>query len=104
VVRVSALMSVYDVFKPLRYCGEHSIVIYLAFFLPMAATRSLLLHSGVISDIGTIALIVTFAGVLGALLMYWLLRWTPLSFLYERPRMFRLKDKPKSRLVLQPAE
>ncbi len=23
----------------LRYCGEHSIVIYLAFFLPMAATR-----------------------------------------------------------------
>ena len=26
----------------LRYCGEHSIVIYLAFFLPMAATRTLL--------------------------------------------------------------
>ena len=28
----------------LRYCGEHSIVIYLAFFLPMAATRTLLLQ------------------------------------------------------------
>src|SRR3954454_22244558 len=27
----------------LRDCGEHSIVIYLAFFLPMAATRTLLL-------------------------------------------------------------
>ena len=26
----------------LRYCGEHSIVIYLAFFLPMAVTRTLL--------------------------------------------------------------
>ena len=24
----------------LRYCGEHSIVIYLAFFLPMAVTRT----------------------------------------------------------------
>ena len=29
--------------KSLRFCGEHSIVIYLAFFLPMAATRTLLL-------------------------------------------------------------
>ena len=34
----------------LRYCGEHSIVIYLAFFLPMAATRTLLLRSGLIQD------------------------------------------------------
>ena len=33
----------------LRYCGEHSIVIYLAFFLPMAATRTLLLRSGLIA-------------------------------------------------------
>ena len=33
----------------LRYCGEHSIVIYLAFFLPMAATRTLLLKTGLIS-------------------------------------------------------
>ena len=30
----------------LRFCGEHSIVIYLAFFLPMAATRTLLLRTG----------------------------------------------------------
>ena len=28
----------------LRFCGEHSIVIYLAFFLPMATTRTLLLQ------------------------------------------------------------
>ena len=33
----------------LRYCGEHSIVIYLAFFLPMAVTRTLLLKTGVIT-------------------------------------------------------
>ena len=37
----------------LRYCGEHSIVIYLAFFLPMATTRTLLLKTGLIADIGT---------------------------------------------------
>ncbi len=49
----------------LRYCGEHSIVIYLAFFLPMAATRTLLLRAGVIHDIGTVSLIVTIVGVAG---------------------------------------
>ena len=30
----------------LRFCGEHSIVIYLAFFLPMATARTLLLRTG----------------------------------------------------------
>eukprot|EP01035_Chromulina_nebulosa_P040739 gene40740-55082_t len=36
----------------LRYCGEHSIVIYLAFFLPMATARSLLLKFAGFLDIG----------------------------------------------------
>ena len=35
----------------LRYCGEHSIVIYLAFFLPMAATRTILLRAGIIPEV-----------------------------------------------------
>ena len=43
----------------LRFCGEHSIVIYLAFFLPMAATRTLLLRTAPVHDIGTISLVVT---------------------------------------------
>jgi hypothetical protein len=30
----------------LRYCGEHSFVINLALFLPMAATRTLMLRAG----------------------------------------------------------
>ena len=54
----------------LRYCGEHSIVIYLAFFLPMAVTRTLLLRTGVIPDIGLISLVVTIAGVTGALAIW----------------------------------
>src|SRR5580698_6210282 len=54
----------------LRFCGEHSIVIYLAFFLPMATTRTLLLKTGVIHDIGTISLVVTIVGVAGALAVW----------------------------------
>ena len=63
VITVSALMAKSDLFQPLRYCGRNSIVIYLAFFLPMAATRTLLLKTGWIADIGTMSRLVTAAGV-----------------------------------------
>jgi uncharacterized membrane protein YcfT len=102
VVSVSALMANSDVFKPLRYCGRNSIVIYLAFFLPMAISRAVLIKTGVISDVGVISIIITTAGVIGALAMFWAVRYTPLKFLFERPAMFRLSEKP--RVVLQPAE
>jgi len=102
VVTAAALMAKSDVFKPLRYCGHNSIVIYLAFFLPMAATRAVLLKSGLIADVGTISAIVTFAGVIGSLCLFWVVRGTPARFLFERPSPFWLA--PPKRVVLQPAE
>ena len=69
----------------LRFCGEHSIVIYLAFFLPMAATRTLLLRAGLIHDIGTISLIVTIVGVFGALAIWRGALAVGANFLFERP-------------------
>jgi uncharacterized membrane protein YcfT len=87
----------------LRYCGEHSIVIYLAFFLPMAATRTLLLKTGVIADIGTISLIVTCAGVAGALLIWRAALAVHANFLFERPDAFWIAPK-KPGAVLQAAE
>jgi uncharacterized membrane protein YcfT len=88
VIAVSALMARAHVFGWVRYCGEHSIVIYLAFFLPMAATRTLLLKTGLVSDVGVMSLIVTTAGVVGALAMWWAVRGTALKFLFERPDAF----------------
>jgi len=102
VVSGSALMAKSDLFMPLRYCGRNSIVIYLAFFLPMAATRAALIKSGLIGDIGAISVAVTAAGVIGALAIFWLVRGTALRFLFERPAAFRLV--PKRPLALQPAE
>jgi uncharacterized membrane protein YcfT len=87
----------------LRYCGAHSIVIYLAFFLPMAATRTLLLHSGLIGDIGMISLIVTIAGVAGALAIWRLALALHANFLFERPDAFWIAPK-KPEPVLQAAE
>jgi uncharacterized membrane protein YcfT len=87
----------------LRFCGEHSIVIYLAFFLPMAATRTLLLRSGFIHDIGTISLVVTIVGVVGALAIWRIALKAGASFLFERPPAFWIAPK-KAQAALQPAE
>src|SRR5246127_3225404 len=72
----------------LRFCGEHSIVIYLAFFLPMAASRTLLLRTGPFHDVGTIGLIVTLAGIVGALVLWRIALKAGARFLFERPAAF----------------
>jgi uncharacterized membrane protein YcfT len=87
----------------LRFCGEHSIVIYLAFFLPMATSRTLLLHSSLSHDIGAISLVVTIAGVVGALAIWLIALATGANFLFERPAAFWIAPK-KPRPTLQAAE
>jgi len=100
VVSGSALLAGTPAAAPLRYCGANSIVIYLAFFLPMAVSRILLLKFDVIPDIGTISLLVTTAGVVGPLILFWIVRGTWLGFLFERPAWARWESTPK----LAPAE
>jgi uncharacterized membrane protein YcfT len=102
VVALSALFAQTRLFEPLRYCGEHSIVIYLAFFLGMAASRTLLLKYGWIDDIGTVSAIVTLVGVVVPLLIYWTVRRTPLRLLFERPAPFFIA--PRKPMVLRPAQ
>jgi uncharacterized membrane protein YcfT len=106
VVSISALMAKSDLFRPLRYCGRNSIVIYLAFFLPMALSRTLLLKTGWIADIGVVSLLVTASGVIGALVLFWAVRHTFLRFLFERPQRFWIAPKAARdpALALQPAE
>jgi uncharacterized membrane protein YcfT len=87
----------------LRFCGEHSIVIYLAFFLPMASTRTLLLKTGLIHDIGTVSLIVTIVGVVGSVAIWQIALAARANFLFERPDAFWIAPK-KAGPVLQAAE
>ncbi len=102
VVTVAVLISRLSACEPVRYCGENSIVIYLAFFLPMSVTRTVLLKTGLVPDVGAMALIVTLAGIVGALAMWWSVRHTRLSFLFERPESFKLPRRPA--YSMQPAE
>jgi len=87
----------------LRFCGEHSIVIYLAFFLPMATTRTLLLRTGIMPDIGMMALTVTIIALFGALAIWQIALKAGANFLFERPAGFWIAPK-KIRPALQAAE
>ena len=102
VVSISALMAKSDAFTPLRWLGKNTIVVYLAFFLGMAASRAVLLKTGLIPDLGTVALLVTASGIAVAVAWFLAVRNTPLRFLFERPAWARLESKP--RYTLQPAE
>jgi uncharacterized membrane protein YcfT len=102
IVAAAALLARANILDLLRHAGEHSIAVYLAFFLPMAVTRIVLLKTGIVTDIGTIALLVTAAGVIGPLVLRWLIDGTRFDFLFRRPALFYI-DRPR-RPALQPAE
>jgi uncharacterized membrane protein YcfT len=102
VVTLSTILSKSDWMAPVRYCGRNSIVIYLAFFLPMAVARMALLKTGFISDLGTISVLVTAAGVIFPILLYWAVRNASARFLFVRPAWTHLR--PARRPSLVPAE
>ena len=102
VIVLAALLSKVRWFDLLRHAGEHSLTIYLAFFLPMAATRYLLLKTGLVPDLGSVSLIVTAAAIAVPLLLLFLVKNTPLSFLFERPAWLKF-DRPR-RPALKAAE
>ncbi len=69
----------------------------------MAATRTLLLQTGLIHGIGTISLVVTVAGVVGAIAIWRAAVAAGANFLFERPAAFWVVPK-KARPALQAAE
>lgn len=103
VIATAALLARFRFADALRYAGENSIVVYLAFFLPMAVTRTVLLKTGIVEDVGLIALLVTLAGVVTPLLLHVLVRdTTPFKYLFVRPDWARIDRRRAPRL--SPAE
>lgn len=102
-VLFSALIAGTLLGRPLDYAGRHAIAVYLAFFLPMAVTREIMLRLGIIDDVGVISLIVLIVAVVAPLVLERIVRNTPLNFLFVRPRFLRIApERPVARP--QPAE
>ncbi|MCX2724747.1 acyltransferase family protein [Roseibium salinum] len=91
IILTSALIVKFGRLGFLRHFGANSIVIYLAFFFPMGATRVILLKLGVL-DTGTISLIVTIVATVSPMILFWMIRKTDLGwFLFKRPRWAYLR-------------
>lgn len=93
VVIAAAFLSRFDFARFIRYAGQNSIVIYVSFVLPMAATRIALLKTGLISNIGVVSLIVTAVAVAVPLTLHAAVRNTRFKFLYERPQRFKIERR-----------
>lgn len=93
IVTIAALLSRLDAARFIRYAGRNSIVLYVSFVLPMAATRIILVKTGIIEDVGLVSLIVTAVAVAVPLMVYAAVCNTPLRFLYERPEHFKIERR-----------
>ena len=99
---LSGLLSTRNRAHPLRYAGQNSIIVYLAFFLPMAATRTVLLRFTPVLDLGVICLIVTGVAVIVPLAFYEAVKATPLRFLFRRPAWARAAYwRPRNRFPIR---
>jgi uncharacterized membrane protein YcfT len=101
IVATASMITGTRLAAPFRYCGRNSIAIYLAFFLPMAVTRTALVQSGIITDIGIVSVLTTAIAVMVPLLVERLVRNTPMSFLFRRPALAHLPAAAPAR-GLQP--
>ncbi|MEX0345693.1 MAG: acyltransferase family protein [Rhizobiaceae bacterium] len=102
IVSVASLVSGKMWSRWLDWLGRHSIVVYLAFFLPMATTRIVLVKSGLIADVGTMSLLTLIAGVSGPVILHFMIKWTGWGkFLFERPDWAKI-DKPSKNLAAAP--
>jgi len=101
IISISSLLSLMParnwLHRALSWLGAHSIVIYLAFFLPMAIARTVLLKLGFI-DIGTVSLLTTACGVVGPVILYGLIQWTGYGqFLFRRPAWAYIDQAPQKK-------
>jgi len=95
VISAGVFLSRFRVGKAIRFLGENSIVVYLAFFLFMATTRSLALRFAPELGPDAISLITTIAGVIGPVVLFFLTRNSPFRFLFRRPAWAHLNTRPK---------
>jgi uncharacterized membrane protein YcfT len=98
VVTIASLLSRIDAARFLRYAGRNSIVLYVSFVLPMAATRVFLLKTGLVSSVGFISLIVMAVAAAVPLTVHALIRNTKVRFLFERPESLKI-ERRKSKVA-----
>ncbi len=107
IIAISALINLMSdknwLHRGLSWLGAHSIVVYLAFFLPMAIARTVLLKIDIF-DVGTVSLLTTASGVIGPVILYGLIQWSGYGkFLFRRPAWASIEREPEKKMAADAA-
>jgi uncharacterized membrane protein YcfT len=93
IISLGALAEMLQFAHWIRYLGQNSIVIYLAFFWPMKFFAFILAPVAIFhSNPGLFASAITILGLLGSLSLFWVINWrTKDRWLFRRPAWLTLK-------------
>jgi uncharacterized membrane protein YcfT len=99
---IGALLSKLPIMNWLRWLGEHSLVVYVSFTLPMSIFRGLAMWSGLLTETGPLSLAVLIVATASPVLLYLVIKRLNFGlFLFERPRWARIA-KDHSSVVAPP--
>lgn len=106
IVFAASLLVQNSIVSPLTKLGANSIVVYLAFFLPMIIMRLLMLKFTPWIDAGTMAFVGTLVAVVSPMIGYWIIEKIRFGhFLFHRPAWAIIAEAPsRTRAALAPAE
>jgi len=94
---LAAFVSRFNLMNWLHWVGSHSIVIFLAFGLPLGLSREILLRFNLIDNIGIFSLVILLVALIAPLILYWLVQKTGYGkFLFERPAWAHISSTKQS--------
>lgn len=93
---MGALLSKLSFMNWLRWLGEHSLVVYVAFTLPMSIFRGLAMWSGLLTETGPLSFAVLVVATASPVVLYLIVKRLGFGvFLFERPGWARIaEDRP----------
>jgi uncharacterized membrane protein YcfT len=92
-----ALLSKLSFMNWLRWLGEHSLVVYVAFTIPMSLFRAAAMWSGILTETGPLSLAVLMVATASPVVLYLIIKRVGFgAFLFERPAWARIAENRPS--------
>ena len=86
-----ALLTKLSFMNWLRWLGEHSLVVYVAFTIPMSLFRAAAMWSGILTETGPLSLAVLIIATASPVMLYLIIKRVGFGvFLFERPGWARI--------------